>query len=122
MVLCRLVIDLLRSVHGSYAPPGEAFGTRIETVFIAGCVAIGDIEGKPFSIAKIASYMHVPRTTVIRRLSRLQSWGLIDRRGRSYYLRERTLNSLIGMRSYQQVRHILSKATEELTALDTLLD
>jgi hypothetical protein len=25
----------LRSVHGSYAPPGEAFGTRIETFFIA---------------------------------------------------------------------------------------
>ena len=105
MMLCRLVIDLLRTVHGTYAPPGEPFGTRIETFFIAGCVAIGDIEGKPFSVAKIAAYMRVPRTTVIRRLSRLQSWGLIDRRGRSYYLRENTLNSLIGMRSYQQVRH-----------------
>ena len=79
MVLCRLVIDLLRSVHGSYAPPAEAFGTRIETFFIAGCVAIGDIEGKPFSVAKIAAYMRVLRTTVIRRLKVLQSWGLIDR-------------------------------------------
>ena len=68
MVLCRLVIDLLRSVHGNYAPAGEAFGTRIETFFIAGCVAIGDLEGKPFSVAKIAAYMRVPRTTVIRTL------------------------------------------------------
>jgi hypothetical protein len=32
------------------------------------------------------------------------------------------LNSLIGMRSYQQVRRILSKATQELTDLDTLPD
>jgi hypothetical protein len=32
------------------------------------------------------------------------------------------VNSLIGMRSYQQVRHILSKAVKELTALDTLPD
>jgi len=47
--------------------------------------------------------------------------GLIDRHGRYYYMREKTLNSLIGMWSYQQVRHIPSKATEELTALDTLL-
>jgi biotin operon repressor len=122
MVLCRLVIDLLRTLHGSYAPPGEPFGTRIETFFIAACVAIGDIEGKPFSAAKIAAYMRVPRTTVIRRLNRLQSWGLIDRRGRHYYLHEKTLNSLIGMRSYQHVRHILSTATEELTVLDTLPD
>jgi hypothetical protein len=65
MMLCRLVIDLLRTVHGTYAPLGEPFGPRIETFFVAACVAIGDIEGKPFSVAKIASYMHVPRTTVI---------------------------------------------------------
>jgi hypothetical protein len=93
MVLCRLVIDLLRTLHGSYAPTGEPFGTRIETFFIAACVAIGDIEGKPFSVAKIAAYMRVPRTTVIRRLNRLQSWGLIDRRGRHYYLRSILLSA-----------------------------
>src|SRR5580704_489603 len=83
---------------------------------------VGDIEGKPFSVAKVAAYMRVPRTTVIRRLNLLQSWGLIDRGGRRYYMHEKTLNSLIGMRSYQQVRRILSNATEELSVLDTLPD
>ena len=122
LALCRLMVDIMRTVHGSYAPVTEPFGTRLETFFIAACVAIGGIEGKPFSVAKIASYMRVPRTTVIRRLDLLQNWGLIDRRGRHYYLHEKTLNSLIGMRSYQQVRHILSKATEELSVLDTLTD
>ena len=29
---------------------------------------------------------------------------------------------MIGIRSYQQVRRILSKATEELSDLDTLVD
>ncbi len=112
----------MRTVHGAYAPVGEPFGTRLEIFFIAACVAIGDIEGKPFSVAKIAGYMHVPRTTVIRRLNQLQNWKLIYRQGRHYYLREKTLNSLIGMRSYQQVRRILRNATEELTVLDTLPD
>ena len=56
------------------------------------------------------------------RLARLQSWGLIDRDGRQYYLHEKTLNSLIGMRSYQQVRRVLDKATAELTVLDTFGD
>src|SRR6516165_1687762 len=36
------------------------------------------------------TYMRVPRTTVIRRLDLLQSWGLIDRRGCHYYLHEKT--------------------------------
>ena len=122
LVLCRLMIDLMRTVHGAYAPASQPFGTRLETFFVALCVAMGDIDGKPFSVAKIAAYMRVPRTTVIRKLARLQSWGLVDRRGRHYYLHEKTLNSLIGMRSYQQSRRILSKAAEELTVLDTLPD
>jgi DNA-binding IclR family transcriptional regulator len=66
--------------------------------------------------------MRVPRTTVIRRLNQLQRWGLIDRQGRQYYIHEKTLNSLIGMQSYEQVRCILKKATQELTVLDTLPD
>ena len=122
LVLCRLMIDIMRTVHGAYAPVNEPFGARLETFFIGLCVAIGDMDGKPFSVAKIASYMRVPRTTVIRRLAQLQSWGLIDRQGRHYHLHEKTLNSLMGMRSYQQVRRILSEATKELSVLDTLLD
>ena len=122
LVLCRLMIDIMRTVHGAYAPVSEPFGTRLETFFVGLCVAVGDVDDKPFTVAKIAAYMRVPRTTVIRRLAQLQSWGLIDRQGRRYYLHEKTLNSLMGMRSYQQVRRILSEATEELSVLDTLPD
>ena len=118
MVLCRLMIDMMRTVHGAYAPASEPFGTRLETFFIALCVALGDIDGKPFSVAKIASYMRVPRTTVLRRLNQLQRWGLIDRQDRRYYIHEKALNSLIGMRSYEQVRRVLSEATQELCQID----
>jgi hypothetical protein len=71
------MVDIMRTVHGTYAPVSEPFATRLETFFIGLCVAIGDIDGKPFSVAKIAAYMRVPRTTVIHRLDQLQSWGLI---------------------------------------------
>jgi DNA-binding MarR family transcriptional regulator len=71
------MIDLMRGVHSAYAPANEPFGTRLETFFVGLCVALGHMDGKPFSVAKIAAYMRVPRSTVIRRLDRLQSWGLI---------------------------------------------
>ena len=122
LVLCRLMLDIMRTLHSVYAPASERFGTRLETFFIGLCVALGDIEGKPLSVANITAYMSVPRTTVIRRLDQLRRWGLITRQGRQYYIREKTLNSIIGLQSYRQVRHILSKATEELTVLDTLPD
>jgi hypothetical protein len=41
------MIDMMRTVHGAYAPLSELFGTRLETFFIALCVALGDIDGKP---------------------------------------------------------------------------
>jgi biotin operon repressor len=119
LVLCRLLIDIMRNLHGTYVPADEPFGARLETAFVGICVAIGDIDGKPFSVAKIASYMGLPRTTVMRRLDRLRSWGVIDRRGRQYHLNEKTLNSLMGMGCYRQVRRVLAKATEELTVLDS---
>ena len=50
------MIDIMRTVHGAYAPVSEPFGTRLETFFIALCVALGDIDSKPFSVAKIAAY------------------------------------------------------------------
>jgi hypothetical protein len=122
LVLCRLMIDIMRTVQEAYVPASEPFGVSLEACFIGLCVAVGDLDGKPFSVAKIAAYMCVPRTTVIRKLAQLKSWGLIDREGRRYYLREAKLNSPIGMRSYQQVRGILNRATAELTLLDFLPD
>jgi hypothetical protein len=72
------MIDMMRTVHGAYAPASEPFGTRLETFYIALCVALGDIDGKPFSIAKIAAYMRVPRTTVRRRLYQLAPLSFIS--------------------------------------------
>ena len=66
--------------------------------------------------------MHMARTTVIRRLDRLQKWGLIRRQGRRYYTQEEALNSLLGLRSYQHIRRLLNKAGEELAVLDQLPD
>jgi DNA-binding IclR family transcriptional regulator len=116
------MIDIMRNLHGAYAPAAEPFGSRLETFFIGLCVALGQFEEKPFSVTKIAAYMRVPRTTVIRRLGRLQSWGLIHRQGHRYYMDQRALNSLLGMRSYQHIRRLLHRSVEELSVLDTLPD
>jgi hypothetical protein len=120
LVLCRLMIDMMRSLHGAYAPLDEPFGTRLETFFIGLCVALGEFEGKPFSVAKIATYMHVPRSKVVRRLDRLRSWGLVHRQGHRYYVDKKALNSLVGLRSYRHIRGLLDEAVKELARLDAL--
>lgn len=120
MVVIQMLIDILRSVHSSYVPKCEPFGRTIETLFVWGCVTMSDYEGRPFSVSKLASYLRVPRTTVMRRLKQLQAWGMIDRRGRCYYAHERTLNSFMGLRSYREGRRIVANAVKKLSVLDTL--
>ena len=56
LVLCRLMLDIMRTLHSVYAPASERFGTRLETFFIGLCVALGDIEGKPLSLRFAPKY------------------------------------------------------------------
>jgi hypothetical protein len=46
-VLCRLMIDIMRNLHGAYAPVSEPFGSRLETFFIGLCVALGELDERP---------------------------------------------------------------------------
>jgi DNA-binding IclR family transcriptional regulator len=83
------------------------------------CVALGTLENKPFSVAKIAAYMHLPRDIVTRRLERLvQHWGVIERRGRHYYLRPEIANMPQALASYREVRRVIQRTVEELSILD----
>ena len=88
LVMIRLMVDIMRNLHDAYAPINEPFGTRLETFFVGFCVALGDIEGKPFSVSKIAAYLHMPRTTVKRRLKRLESWDIVYHHSRLYHVRD----------------------------------
>ena len=122
LVMCRLLVDVMRTLRTHYMPVNEPFGTRIETQFVGLCVAIGDIEGKPFSVAKIAAYMGMSRSTVIRRLERLESWGVIERQSRRYFIRPEKANGIMGMRAYKQNRHLITEAVDKLNVLDNLPD
>jgi biotin operon repressor len=79
------MIDIMRTVHGAYAPACEPFGVRMEFFFVGLCIAIGEIDGRPLSPGKIAAFLGMSRTTVVRRLKRLNSLGLVERQGRYHY-------------------------------------
>jgi hypothetical protein len=119
LILCRLMFDIMRHLHGTYALDNEPFGARLETFFIGLGLAIGDIEGKPFSASKIALYMNTPRTRVRRRLARLQAWGLIERRGQHLYMKEERFNDLVAMLTHARVKLLVTKAARDMAVLDT---
>jgi hypothetical protein len=70
-----MLIDIMREYRSGYSDVNEPFGTGVETLFIAACVALGDLEGKPFSASKVAAYLGVPRSTVIRKTRKVGEGG-----------------------------------------------
>lgn len=115
--MCRFVVELYRTGLNNYMP-GELSGRRLECMCLGMCVGIGDFEGKPFTAAKLAVYMDMPRATVIRRLAQLQKAGVVVRNGRHYCLKDATFNGVIGMRNYNHLRSMFTKTAAELSVLD----
>ncbi|MDF3106943.1 helix-turn-helix domain-containing protein [Burkholderia semiarida] len=62
------------------------FASRAGDVLLLVGVAIGDLEARPMTAYKLASYVGMPRATVIRRLASLARAGLVERDGRRRYV------------------------------------
>jgi len=118
-IVYRMLIDILHAYHSGYSHVNEPFGTGVETLLIAACVALGDLEGKPFCASKVAAYLGVPRTTVIRKLEKLEKvGGLVYRTGRHYRVREQLLNSPSAKRTFDKIRIVLDKSFHDLSFVD----
>jgi DNA-binding IclR family transcriptional regulator len=114
-----MFVDVAREAHREHMPK-LAFGSRLETLVVGVCVAIGHLDGNPFSAAKLAAYLDCPRTSVIRRLDALAKMQIIVRTGTRYYLNEPRFNSDSAIKSYDKVRRIVLKAATQLSAMDTV--
>jgi CRP-like cAMP-binding protein len=55
-------------------------------LLIGSAIMVGHAENKPMSATKIAQYIGLPRSTVIRKLNEFQRAGVISRHGNVYLL------------------------------------
>jgi CRP-like cAMP-binding protein len=89
LVISRLLIELARVFHkrtfvGSHA--GKPFGSEIDIVFVAACVAIGDFENRPMSASDVSHYIDMARATVQRKLDELVGRDILVRESSKYRL------------------------------------
>lgn len=78
--LARLWIDLTRQLHKAAAPETQAqFGTLASDLLLRSAIYIGTVEGRPLTVAKLATYVGIPRPTVVRHLRALERRGLVVR-------------------------------------------
>lgn len=78
--VARLWIELTRQLQRAAAPEAQShFGTRAGDLLLRSAIYVGTVEGRPLTVAKLATYVGIPRPTVVRRLRELERRGLVVR-------------------------------------------
>ena len=119
LIIARLFVDAARVIGREYFPEWQ-FGNRLETLYVGLCVAIGHLEGQPFSISKLSAYLDASRSNITRRLEALAERPdrPIIRRGRKYYLNLERLNRQSAMAAHTAIVRPITEAAAKLTDLD----
>lgn len=84
-VVVKAMIAAMREFGGPIITP-ERFGAEASSIILCMGIYVGQSEGRPMNTSKLAAYVGIPRTTVMRRLSELERDGIISRMGEGYAL------------------------------------
>jgi DNA-binding transcriptional ArsR family regulator len=117
-------LQLVRLLNNLYLPTVEP-GAAMESVVIAAAIFLGHVEGRPFTVAKLAGYLGLAPTTVRRKLEPLLEAGVVvRRRDLTYAMAEPRVNSPEVMRKVDHIVATLflaSRNVQHATNLDALL-
>ena len=120
LCLARTLISLLRNAHTAWRPD-HAFAADIDSTLIITAIFLGHAEGRPFSSSKLAGYLDMPRTTLLRRLELLEREGAIVHNGHHYLLNIDAAVMQDKVRATRRAIAINQDAAQRLSKLDTEL-
>lgn len=91
--LINLWISLTRDLHQyADAVDRERFGAHVGDLLLRASIYVSTIEGHLMTAAKLATFVGIPRPTVVRRLRALERRGVIEKRGHSWCTPAKILN------------------------------
>ncbi len=112
-----MLVDCMRVIHAdAYAP--KHIGASLEEMFISFAVHIGTAEGRPMSATKIAGFLGVPRTNVLRALVALKEKDIVYSVGNVYLTNVDTLTQRITPSVMKKQMRTVARAYAELSKLE----
>jgi len=112
ILMSRLLLEMCR--RASRYVEGDSLGAKMEAVLILIAIALGYMEGRPFTASKLAAYLETPRTSVIRKLAQLKREGFVVQRGHAYVLHDHLLNS-VGIEDTRTTIRMIRSLAEQFT-------
>lgn len=111
-IVCRFILDLSRTLT-RWEP--LTTGDIMETMLVLAAVVLGDLDGRPFRVSKLAEFLVIPRGTLQRRLKDLAAKGYILRtREGTYVGNVEKLNAAGTLAVLDQVIRLIRRASDDL--------
>jgi len=110
LLICRLYMGLIRSIHEDY---GAAFGSHSDSATfrtVGIYVFLRTVMCSPVSAGKIAAALKMPRVTVVRRLHEMVKHGYVERVGNAYRVTDKVNIPDLKNRLQQRIDMIVETA------------
>ena len=120
LIIAKLFHTILVEGQREYFPDRRN-GETLTTLLVFGAVAIGHVEGRPMSASKLAGYLSIPRTTILRNLRALMRRSLVHKLGHIYCVNPDALKTPARSRApLRNKRLIINAAKQLLSETDTV--
>jgi DNA-binding transcriptional ArsR family regulator len=115
ILMGHLLIEMCRRAAGFVE--GRNLGAKLEAMLILIAVSVGHMEGRPFTAHKLAAYLDMPRSSVIRHLEKLKRGGYVAQRGHTYGLYDDKLNAF-GIDDTRAFIRMIQSMAEQFAQMD----
>jgi hypothetical protein len=114
MVMCRLYLDLVRSLDADYFPGlHDSYSLKVVGIY----VYVRTMMGVPTTSSATARWLDIPRGTVLRRLEELIKLGYVKRAGKAYVTTDKVDLPDIERKVKRRINMIITSA-KKLSEMD----
>lgn len=79
LAIATLMLAMVRHMNSQDITRSEHFGSSADELLIFLAVIVGQLEGRPMTAGKLATYAGVPRATADRKLKTMVARGIVQR-------------------------------------------
>ena len=119
-IFARLYLDMTREIVNALLPREDFSSAADEALLLCG-IFVGQAEGRPMTVTKLASYVGMPRPTVYRKLKRLEEKGMVTLESNGHALvTEEAINDPKRLTLLERLIDTIKDAVTKLSKVDTL--
>lgn len=118
VIILKMMLEVFRTYSAVYFGT-DHYGQRSADIILIAAIMIGQAEGRPMNVSKLAAFSGIPRATVIRKLKAFEDAGLVEEFEGAMNLLPAAVNRHATHAAVRTTRRLIVDAAARLSRMDT---